>query len=195
MNRTIKVKLYRTLLVQTGVQKVAEFFFKFPDKEFSLSDVALGTKVAKANLGKIIENLREREFLKIEKLSKIWRIKANLESQYFIRSKLMYNLNFIYQSGLIDYLYDHYSHPKTIILFGSFRKGEDVFGSDIDIAIEKDEFKKFNTLEMSELSEYEKQIGRKIQIHEFNKKNVDENLFNNIVNGIVLSGFLEVKNG
>ena len=44
-----------------------------------------------------------------------------------------------------------------------------------------------------ELSEFEKQIERKIQIHEFNKKVIDLNLFNNIANGIVLIGFLEVK--
>ena len=44
----------------------------------------------------------------------------------FKRAKIVYNLNFIYQSGLVEFLYETYNHPKSITLFGSFRKGEDI---------------------------------------------------------------------
>lgn len=193
MKGIIKPNLYRKLLIQTGIQKVMELFFKFPEKEFSLSDIAKETGVAKANLGDIINSLEEIGFLTIEKLSKIWRIKANGSNWHFLRNKIVYNLNFVYQSGLIEFLYEYYKHPKSIILFGSFRKGEDIFSSDIDISIEQDEFKEYRTIGLRELIEFEKQIGRKIQIHEFNRNIIDLNLFNNIANGIVLIGFLEVK--
>jgi len=193
MKGVIKPNLYRKLLIQTGIQKVTELFFKFPEKEFSLSDIAKETGVAKANLGDILNTLEQIGFLNIEKLSKIWRISANITSWHFLRNKIGYNLNFIYQSGLIEFLYEHYKHPKSIVLFGSFRKGEDISGSDIDIAIEQEEFKEYRTVGLRELIEFEKQIGRRIQIHEFNRKTIDMNLFNNIANGIVLIGFLEVK--
>lgn len=193
MKRTIKPNIYRKLLIQTGIQKVTELFFRFPEREFSLSDIAKETGVAKANLGSIIDDLKKIGFLNIEKLSKIWRIRANRNNWHFLRSKIIYNLNFIYQSGLIEFLYEYYNHPKSIILFGSFRKGEDVSGSDIDISIEHDEFKEYRTIGLMELAEFEKQIGRKIQIHEFNRSLIDINLFNNIANGIVLTGFFEVK--
>jgi len=193
MKGTIKPNLYRKLLIQTGMQKVTELFFSFPEKEFSLSDIAKETCVAKANLGSIFNNLEQTNFLNIEKLSKIWRIRANRSNLHFLRNKIIYNLNFVYQSGLIEFLYEHYKHPKSIILFGSFRKGEDVTGSDIDIAVEQEGLNEYRTLGLRELSEFEKQIERKIQIHEFNKKVIDLNLFNNIANGIVLIGFLEVK--
>ena len=193
MKGVIKPNLYRKLLVQTGIQKVTELFFKFPEKEFSLSDIAKETGVAKANLGSIIDSLKQIGFLNIEKLSKIWRIRADRANWLFLRNKIVYNLNFVYQSGLIEFLYEHYKHPKSIVLFGSFRKGEDVSGSDIDISIEQDEFKEYRTLALKELIEFEKQIGRKVQIHEFSRNLVDINLFNNIANGIVLIGFLEVK--
>lgn len=192
MKLPIKPKNYRTLLIQTGAQKVMELFFRFPEKEFSLSDVAKETGVAKANLGRIISNLQVISFLTIEKLSKIWRIKANRANWHFLRNKIVYNLSFVYQGGLVEFLYENYKHPKSIVLFGSFRKGEDISGSDIDIAIEEEDFKEYKILGLRELSEFEKQIGRKIQIHEFNKKVIDINLFNNIANGIVLIGFLEV---
>src|SRR3989344_4552628 len=181
MKGVIKPNLYRKLLVQTVIQKVTELFFKFPEKEFSLSDIAKETGVAKANLGSIIDSLKQIGFLNIEKLSKIWRIRADRANWFFLRNKIVYNLNFVYQSGLIEFLYEHYRHPKSIVLFGSFRKGEDVSDSDIDISIEQDEFKEYHTFAFRELVEFEKQIGRKIQIHEFNRKLVDDNLFNNIV--------------
>ena len=193
MKKPIVPKKYREIYIQTGKQKVLEILFTFPDKEFSLSDLAKTAKVAKANIGEILKDLEKRDFIEITKLSNLWRIKANQRSWNFIRAKIVYNLNFIYQSGLVEFLNEYYKNPKSITLFGSFRKGEDITDSDIDIAIENDDFKTYEVMELRELVEFEKMIGKKIQIHLFNKKNVDINVFHNIVNGIVLFGFLEVK--
>lgn len=191
MKEPYNPKLYQLYYIETANQKILELFFKNPDKEYSLSEIAKETKVAKANIGKILRNLEKNGLIKIIKLPNIWRIKANLESWNYIKSKIVYNLNFIYRSGLVEFLNDYYKNPKAIVLFGSFRKGEDITGSDIDIAIESD----VNEVRsLRELYEFEKEINRNIQIHLFNKKNIDINLFNNIVNGIVLNGFLEVKN-
>ncbi|MBS3084259.1 nucleotidyltransferase domain-containing protein [Candidatus Pacearchaeota archaeon] len=193
MKKPHNIKKEQMFYIETAKQKVMELFYKFPEKEFSLSDIAKEARVAKANLGVILASLDSIEFIKIEKLAKIWRVKANQENWMFKRAKIVYNLNFIYQSGLIDFLNDSYNNPKAIILFGSFRKGEDTSKSDIDIAIESDEFKEYKTVELKQLSDLEKAIGRAIQIHEFNRKHVDINVFNNIANGIILYGFLEVK--
>ena len=133
------------------------------------------------------------DLIKIERLTKIWRVKANQENWMFKRAKIVYNLNFIYQSGLVEFLNQSYNNPKAIILFGSFRKGEDTSSSDIDIAIESDVAKDYKVLGLMALSDFEKVIGRSIQIHEFNRKSIDDGLFNNIANGIVLMGFLEVR--
>ena len=76
---------------------------------------------------------------------------------------------------------------------GSFRQGEDISKSDVDIAIESEEFDKYKVVELDELSVFEKKINKEIQLHLFNRKSIDLNVFNNLANGIVLSGFLEVK--
>jgi len=185
-------KEYRSFLIETGRQKVLEVLFNFPDKEFSLSDLAKEAGVAKANIGKILKNLHAYDMIEITKLAKIWRIRAK-RSWNFTRAKILYNLNFVYQSGLVEYLYEQFKHPKSIVLFGSFRKGEDVSGSDIDIAVESDQEADYRIIGLGELSDFEKGVGRKIQVHLFNRKNIDINVFNNIANGIVLTGFLEVK--
>ena len=94
-------------------------------------------------------------FIEITKLSNIWRIKANQKNWNFIKAKIVYNLNFIYQSGLVDVLNETYNNPKSIILFGSYREGEDLSNSDIDIAIESDEVEDYETTTIKKLSYFE----------------------------------------
>lgn len=193
MKKPIVQKKYLKFYFETARQKILEIFFKFPEKEFSLSELAKLAGVAKANIGKILDDFYKSDIIEITKLSKIWRIKANQNNWHFVKSKIFYNLNFIYQSGLVEFLIESFNNPKSITLFGSFRKGEDISSSDIDIAIESDDFKDYEVVGLVYLIAFEKEIGRKIQIHKFNRKNVDINVFNNIANGVVLFGFLEVK--
>lgn len=186
-------KEYHGLFVQSSLQRVLAVIYQFPEKEFSLSDLAKEAHVAKPHIGAILHLLEKLAFIKITKLTKIWRITANLENEHFIRSKSIFNLHFVIQSGLVDYLAEHFGNPQAIILFGSFRKGDDISNSDIDIAIEIDEEKEYETKILSELLEFQKYMKRRIQLHLFHRKNVDLHVFNNIANGIVLYGFLEVK--
>lgn len=186
-------KRKHTFYIETAKQRVLSVFFKYPEKEFSLSDLAREAGVAKAHIGRILNEFYEIGLINIMKLSKIWRIRVNQQSTEYIKYKIVYNLAIAYQSSLIEYLNDYFSNPRAIILFGSYRKGEDISTSDIDIAIEDDEVEEYKVLRLKEIIEIEEEIGRKIQIHLFNRKNIDLNVFNNIANGIVLSGFLEVK--
>ena len=194
MKKLISIKKEQLLYIETARQRIMEFLFRYPDKEFSLSDLAKLASVRKSNIGAILKELENIGFIEISKLANLWRIKANKQSWVYIRSKIVYNLNFAYQSGLVDFLIDYFKNPKSIVLFGSFRKGEDMSNSDIDVAIETEEAKEYEIIGLSGLADFEKRIGRKIQIHLFNMKNADSNVLNNILNGIVLWGFLEVKN-
>lgn len=191
--KPIVQKKYLKLYEETAKNKIAEILFKYPEKEFSLSDLAREAGVAKANIGNILGEFQEAGLISIEKLSKIWRIKSNQTNWFYVRSKIISNLNFVYKSGLVEFLVDFFNNPKAIVLFGSFRKGEDLSNSDIDIAIESDDVKGYKIMGLKELSEFENNIGRKIQIHLFNRDSIDIGVFNNVANGILLWGFLEVK--
>src|SRR3989338_1394437 len=136
-------KKYLELFIQNALQRVLEVLFRYPEKEFSLSDLAKEAGVAKPHIGAILTSLEQLGFITITRLTKIWRIKANQQSRNFIKSKIIYNLNFIYQSGLVEFLTEHFGNPKSIILFGSFRRGEDFSTSDIDLAIETDETEEY----------------------------------------------------
>ena len=181
------------LLDETPKQKVFDTLLRWPEKEFSLSDLAKEANVSKANIGAILNEFQKKDLIKIEKLSKIWRIRLNQTNWLGKKNKMIVNLSFIYNSGLVELLIEKYKNPKAIVLFGSYRNGEDISTSDIDLAIESDEIDDHQIISLKELSEFEVVIGRKIQIHFFNRKSIDTNLFNNIANGILLWGFLEVK--
>ncbi|VVB83743.1 Bacterial regulatory protein, arsR family [uncultured archaeon] len=111
--------------------------------------------------------------------------KANRENKFFRlykKSDLIMKLNKI---GLIDYISDSCS-PNSIILFDSASKGEDIEESDIDLFIQSPE-KKIN------LSNYEKLLKRKISLffgENFSK--LPTEFKNNIINGIILKGYLKV---
>lgn len=186
-------KKYLSLFTQSSQQRVLKVLFHFPEKDFSLSDLAKEAHVAKPHVGVILKGLEHLRFIQIIKLAKIWRIKANQENENFRRSKILYNLHLVYQSGVLEYLSEYFKNPRAIILFGSFRNGDDISSSDVDIAIETDKEQEYETKSLNELSEFEKYIKKKIQIHLFHRNTVDIHVFNNIANGIVLQGFLEVK--
>ncbi|MCK5023680.1 MAG: nucleotidyltransferase domain-containing protein [Candidatus Aenigmarchaeota archaeon] len=178
----------------TSEQKIASILYLYPDKDFTLSAMAAAAGVSKSRSSDIINEMKESEFIKLEKIGKkVWLIRANTENLDFIKWKIFHNLNAIYTNNVMEFLNQQYKNNKAIILFGSFRWGEDGKDSDIDIAVEVAEDIGYDVHNFPALKEIETALNRKIQIHVFNRKSVDLNMFNNIANGIVLSGFLEVN--
>jgi len=106
-------KKYHKLLIETSTQRIMQVLCNYPDKEFSLSDLAKESNVAKSHIGKILDELYKIGFIEITKLSKIWRIRANQQSLIFIKTKIVYNLNFIYQSGIVELLNEYFQNPKA----------------------------------------------------------------------------------
>jgi len=105
--------------------------------------------------------------------------------------KLYYNLEKIRESNIIENLEKNYDLP-VIVLFGGYSSAMDDATSDVDLCLISNIKKEFST------EKYEKKLNRKVSIHKFNKtswkktKKSNPNLINNICNGIVLSGELEV---
>ena len=103
-----------------------------------------------------------------------------------------YNLNLLYDSGLVNYLIKELNWPEAIILFGSFARAENSSASDIDLLIISSSKKE------AKLTKFEKKTGYKIQIFIHSKKDIEKmkeknkELLNNWVNGITLYGFWEV---
>jgi predicted nucleotidyltransferase len=174
-------------------QKIITWFFSFPNSIQGLNGLSEQLSISKTTAKIIVESLVREGFLKKEELGKVWRITCNQQHPYNVTRKIAHNLAGIYESGIIEAIFELVPGAKAIILFGSYRKGDDVETSDIDVAAEivGNEAPKIVELGILQSHGYRKNI--KINLHVFSKNYIDINLFANIANGIVLAGFLEVR--
>ncbi len=174
-------------------QKVLIWFYSYPDREIGLSDLAEAVGISKVTANRTVKILEDEGFLKKEVLGRIWRISCNQKHAYNYSRKIAYNLTMVYESGLVEEVHKVIESPRSIILFGSYKKGDDTENSDIDIAVEiiGDEEAKIINLGVIGTIGYRKNVA--VNLYVFSRKKVDINLFSNIVNGIVLEGFLEAK--
>lgn len=165
--------------------KILQEFLDFPRKKFQIRELSRRTKIAQTS---VINHLKAllKENLIIKKKEDIYPyFIANRENEMFKIYKKLNLILKINQTGLINYIYDN-CLPSCIILFGSASKGEDIEESDIDLFIQSKE-KKLN------LEKYERLLKRKISLffEEYFSKLPDE-LKNNILNGIILKGYIKV---
>ncbi len=150
--------------------------------------VANALNVSQPAVSKALPLLEKKELIKVQKDKESGRlsIELNGENSQIFWLKRADNLKQIYESGFTSFLRD--SFPGcTIILFGSYSKGEDIFTSDIDIAVVGSMEKEMN------LSKFEKILYRKIILNFYPSfKKVHKNLLENILNGIILTGGVEL---
>lgn len=191
-----KLKKIELIELNEAYQKVLYWFFAFPNIETGLNDLASDLKISKTTAKKIIEILVKEGFLNKNVYGKTWRITCNLNHIYNTTSKISFNLAMIYgayYNGLRDIILNLVGNAKSIILFGSYRKGDDNEKSDIDIAVEVSDNKDFRIIEAGVIPKFGFREKTKINLHLFSRNKIDLNLFSNIANGILLEGFLEVR--
>ena len=155
-------------------------------ERLSQREIAKLLNVSPTAIAKPVKRLQEKNLAKIEKTKTINFVSFNRDEQRAIELKRAENLKNAYVSGLSDYLEEQLA-GSTVILFGSYSRGEDTNASDIDIAVigRKDK--------MLELEEYEKILNRKINMNFYNSwQEIHKHLRNNILNGILLHGGVEL---
>ena len=175
-----------------GYFKVMYWFFDYPDVPITLSELASRLKISKVTAYRAVISLIKEGFLIKEQIGRAWRITCNLSHPYNTTRKVPYHLQLIYESGIIDAINEAYPDNLAIILFGSYRRGDDVHNSDLDIAVE---VPKLGSVKHIEFTKMDLGFRKNVPVHLliFSRESIDANLFANIANGIVLEGFLEVK--
>jgi predicted nucleotidyltransferase len=162
---------------------------------FNARGLAKSLNRTQAGIVKALPELEKEKLVKIkkDKGSGRWSIELNIDSQKTINTKRVENLKMIYGSGLSVFLKN--SFPGcTIILFGSYSRGEDIYAketeensSDIEIAIIGSKEKNL------ELKKFEKLLEREIILNFYQSfKEIHQHLKNNILNGILLYGSVDL---
>jgi len=165
-------------------------FFENPNKNFYIREVSKITGINHTTIRQYLNKFVKESILFLEKQGLYPSYKL-ISSKKTLNLKLFFNLEKLRTSHLISYLEKEYDFP-VIILFGSYAKAMDDKNSDIDLGLISNIKKKDN------LKKYEKILDKEISIHKFTKRSwqcakiKNSRLINNISNGIVLSGELEV---
>ena len=165
-----------------GQNKVIEVFFEEPNRVFQIRELSRSIKVPKSTVVRKLNELKKQNL--IQKRAKGF-IANESYSKYRVMKKLLF-LDKIYNSGLIPYLEEQFN-PRCIILFGSFSKGEYHKESDIDIFIQSKEGE-------CNLKKIERFLKHRIHPIFYDKfSDIGDELFNNIINGIKLSGYIKLR--
>lgn len=161
------------------LETIMELFFEYPSSQFSVREIEKKTKIKKSTVQYNLEILKAEGI--VSKENKF------LNTYQTRLKKIHYYIEKIEKSGVIDFLEKELA-ASTIILFGSFRKGESVKESDIDLFVEAPKTKHLS------LTKFEDKLGHNIQLFiEPKITNLQPHLLNNIVNGIKLRGHFKVK--
>ena len=167
--------------------KIKEYFFLNPTLKLRVRQIERVVKVPLPSVIRYTRELDEEQILNSSEIANITTYSADRTSKQFLLEKKLFNIQQLFSSELIKFLVEELSN-QTVVVFGSYSRGEDIEKSDIDLYIETPSKKKIN------LEKFEKILQRKIQVFVYNNIQDIENkeLINNIVNGITLNGFVEV---
>ncbi|MFP4046087.1 MAG: nucleotidyltransferase domain-containing protein [Candidatus Aenigmatarchaeota archaeon] len=166
-----------------NTNKVAELFFMNPDRSFHLREISRNLGVSVSTVSRAVDELEHEDLVTTEKgVTK--EVSANT-TEHFRDLKISYNLKSLAKSGLIDTIEETF-HPETIVLFGSYSRGEDSSDSDIDIAVVNCPEKEYD------LSRFESELERNINLHNIKLEKTGQNFKKTLANGIVLRGYLDL---
>ncbi len=171
---------------------ILPIFLDNPQQEFHIREISRMVHKSPTTISTKLNALRKEGLLLSEKKLNHILYRANIVNLLYQDQKLFYNIRLLRKSGLLEFLEKFYNHPATIILFGSFRKAENTLSSDIDICIITAKKEKPN------LDLFNRKLHHKIQLFLYSQEEFkslqskNPELLNNFINGIVLSGYLEV---
>lgn len=181
------VNSYKLKLTQ--LQKaILRVLYKKNGHPINQRQLALHLDVSPPAIKKSLSVLIEAQYILVTKdhASNRVDIRLNEFNHRVMQLKRVDNLKQLYESGLVDFLEEQYA-GATIIIFGSYSRGDDSVSSDIDVAIIG------RTQKSIALDKYEQYLERSIHMLFFESFNsIHKHLMENLANGIVLCGGFEL---
>jgi predicted nucleotidyltransferase len=174
-------------LFKNNAYRTLELFIEQPNSDFSAREIARELGLNHATILKYLKGLIKLGLIRKRDETLYPTHYANTESPEYKLYKKNHIIFKITESGVVDFIQKN-TLASSIILFGSCAKGEFTEKSDIDVFIEAKE-------SSLNLAKYEKKLGKKINLlFEQNINNLSKELKNNMLNGVVLYGFIKTGN-
>ena len=169
--------------------KIIELLFDRPSYRFHLREIARLARVHPNSAKAALFRLRKEGIARIEDKKHLTEISADLDNKKFARKKREFNFMSIYDSGIVEHLAELFD-PESISVIGSYSRGEDIESSDIDIVVVKP---LKNSGKPAQAERFEDKLKRKIHITMANYKEMSDEFYINLINGMLLQGHLGKK--
>jgi predicted nucleotidyltransferase len=113
--------------------KVLELFIKNPREEYYLREAARILKMDPATVHRSLNLLLKEGLIKREKRKNLILYKANMENLSFRYIKIAYNLDWLKKKKLLETLRMELPGLSSVILYGSYAKGENGEDSKVEL--------------------------------------------------------------
>ena len=181
------VNIYKLKLTNLQ-QEVLRLLFVKAGASLNQRQISNILRVSPPAIMKALPALEKEGLISIKKdeATKRLSIEANRDNHRVMQLKRADNLRLLYETGFVDFIEREFA-GATIILFGSYSRGEDIINSDVDIAVIGRKKKNID------LTEYETGLERKINLNFYDSfKDIHKHLKVNLCNGIVLIGGVDL---
>lgn len=165
--------------------KLLKVFLDNSTESFRLRELSRMSKISPPSVLNYLKEFEKQDLIKRYEKRDVPFYQANLDNEDFIQYKKLSILFELHNSGLIDFLWEKLS-PEAIILYGSQIKGESTENSDIDLFI-------IGREKRIDIEKFQKKLNSEIHLlFEKNPINISKELKNNLINGVVLKGYLKL---
>ncbi len=171
---------------QSNYEKVLGVFFDNPTEKFHVRGIARITRLNPNTVLNITRGLEKEKLIIREKKRHIVELSAKI-GERFKNLKKIDNLKKIYDSGLVNFLVEKLN-PEAVSVIGSYSEGNDIKKSDVDIVV----ITKKEYLDI-DLKKFEKVLNRNIHLIVAYYNKFSDEFYTNLINGIVLSGYIRRK--
>ncbi len=172
-------------LFKTTAYKILELFIEHPNKDFSARGIARELGISHPTVSKNLRELEKLDLIHENEMTLYPTYHANTVGTKYMAYKREHMVFRIKESGLVDYIQERLL-PSCIVLFGSCAKGSYRIDSDIDLFVEASESD-------LDLLAFEKKLRKNVHIiYEQFISDLPARLRTNILNGVVLYGFMKI---
>lgn len=123
------------MLEQYVIVKAIQEVTSKPNKSFSVRGLASGIGISVGASRIALECMKEKGIVTLGVIGKTYQYRANLESPLCRQWKILFNLDSLTDSKLIEQLVEKVPAIQSVLLYGSFAKGTNDEKSDIDLLV------------------------------------------------------------
>lgn len=123
---------------------ILELFIKNPYEQYYLRETSRILNISPMTVKRVFDILVQERLLVREKFKNQILFRANMNSVAFKHLKTAYNLAWLEEKDVVDFLKEKLTGLSSLVLYGSYAKGENDDKSDIDLLAISSSSKKIN---------------------------------------------------